>query len=146
MAPSTNLRRGISLIEILIAVVFLAFGLAGVTDMYITQIKQAARVRQQQSASAAADSALAELQSAGFAALDARMLTLPKSSGTENETDLFVKPAPSLSKDIQWNAHLKKEQQDGVNRIRIAVTAEYTPVSAKDQSVRKEAVGYVAAP
>ena len=146
MAPSTNLRRGISLIEILIAVAFLAFGLAGVTDMYITQMKQAARVRQQQSASAIAASALAELQSAGFAALDAKMLTLPKSGGAENEADLFAKPAASLSKDVEWNAHLKKEQQDGMNRIRITVTAGYTPVSAKNQSVRKEAVGYVAAP
>ena len=140
MAPSTNLRRGISLIEILIAIAFLTFGLAGVTDMYVTQMQQAARTRQQQTANATAASMLTELQAAGFAALDAKL-------AAQREVDLFPKPAPSTNANVLWNAHLKKEQKDGVNRIHIAVTATWALADAgKSASIRKEAIGYVAAP
>jgi type II secretory pathway pseudopilin PulG len=147
MALSAHLRRGISLVEILVALVFLVFGLAGVTDLYVTQMQQAARVRQQQSVSAAAFSALTILQSAGFAALDGKLAVLPKASPSENDVALFSQPIPSADKNIVWNAHLKKElQPDGSSRIRVAVQASWLAAAVPGKSIQKEVVGYVAAP
>lgn len=152
MAPSKNLRKGISLIEIIIAVAFLVFGLGAVMDMYMSEAKGAERVARLQAVTAAAQSGLAELQAAGYSALDARIGTAAK------EVSLFEKPVPAPTANVFWNATLKKEQKDGVNCIRIAVSGAWDASSAKPAdkaekkdiskslNIRKEVVGYVAAP
>lgn len=142
--------RGMSLVEVLVALVFLAFGLAGVMEMYLVQTRHVARSQRVARVTSQAYSCLAQMQETGYAALDQKIGVLEKAPGA-GQAGMYPDPT-KVDSDIRMNATLKKETRAGVPCIQIKVTTFWQPGTAgaeavaKEQGIRKEVVGYVAAP
>ena len=143
--------RGMSLVEVLVALVFLAFGLAGVMEMYITQSRHVARTQRLDRVTSLAYGFLAQMQETGYAALEQKTRVLAEKTPGSGQFDMYPNPI-RVGSDVQMNATLKKETREGVPCIQIRVRAFWQPGTAggaavaAEQGIRKEVVGYVAAP
>lgn len=144
MAPNRKIRKkGMTLIEVVIALVLLTIGLSGVLDLY-TQVARGLEInRKEVQADNLVQAHLANLETAGYQALDDWIRTYADVKRDANEAPRFHDLQPSLTPGFTWNANLKREQSENVKRIMITVTLQWL-VSGKTKE--RKAVGYVFAP
>ena len=158
MGNRSKARRGVTLMEILLALVLLSFGLFGVVDLYMNQSRLVVRSQRQVRAASLAQSYLAQLQAAGYGALDEKLRTHADAASPDRSW-LFPSPTGStLDGDFEWNAHLRRIETDGRKRIEARVVVERgAPASGRagqdsahsstpTGGVRKEVTGHVFAP
>jgi Tfp pilus assembly protein PilV len=140
--------RGMTLVEVLVALVFLAFGLAGITEMYTIQAKHVARSQRLARVSSQSYACLAQMQEIGYAALDQKIGQFEKTPGS-GEAVLNHGDPVKVSQDLWATTALKKATCDGVSCIQIKVTTLWKPEGGgakAAEKIQKEVVGYVAAP
>jgi prepilin-type N-terminal cleavage/methylation domain-containing protein len=140
-------RRGMTLVEVLVAVLLLAFGLSGVMDLYSVQLRHLSLTRNREQAQELAYGYLAQLQASGYNALD-QTIRRQDPNATAGEA-IVAKEAGPEGKPAKWNARLRREKFDGIDCIRIGVEVfAEAPTGAAAPSVstpgaKKEVVGYV---
>ena len=127
-------RRGFSLVEVLVALVFISFGLFGVVDLFINITRNAGREEKQMRAGHLARGYLEQVQASSYADLEAK---IDQSKGGS----LFDKPETSapLDSDFSWNGTLSRES-GAPAKIRVVVTVSWKDMGA-GTSVKE--VGYV---
>ena len=157
MRNPKNSTLGMTLVEVLIALVFIFFGLASLISLHMQLTRRAARTQHKAQAACLAQSHLASLQLAGYAALEERIATLAESPEAQ-EASYAESRSSDLDSDYRWSAHLRKEEVDGVRRIAIQVEVDWSaPLARKGSGAKtaeksivhgnkKEVVGYVVAP
>jgi Tfp pilus assembly protein PilV len=149
---------GVSLMEVLLALVLISFGLFGIVDLYMNQAKHVARTQQQVQAASLAQSYLAQLQAAGYQAVEEKIRTHADAANPDLAS-LFPRPTGStLNSDFEWNAYLRRVATDDPKRIEITIVVQRaSPASkaagqdeagpsAQREGVRREVRGYVFAP
>ena len=145
---STAGRRceGLTLIEVILAIVLLGIGLFGVVDLYSQQVRHVKRTRWEAQAQGLAQARLSWLAALGYDGLEGK---LPGSG----ESVVRLSPGdgmPCVQQGFLWNAILKKV--DGATP-RIEVRVQVVPDAGSRglvesmgmplQMARKEAVTYV---
>lgn len=143
MAPNRPIRkRGMTLIEVIVALVLLTIGLFGVLDMYMGVARGLAASRKEMQADNLLRAHLTNLETAGFAALDdwIRVQAAPPSPDVAARFPSFQK---SLLPGFTWNAELKREQNENPKRIMVTVALQW---SANGKTKERKAIGYVFAP
>jgi len=152
--PGRRVRRtcrGLSLVEVLVALLLLAVGLGGAMGLVTRQVTGLDRTQNGARADALARGRLVQLQAVGYGALNERYLR-------DTDTAYFGDKAEHRSSaDAWWSARLTKAQPagPGIEAIRIAVTVgwgsatprtENGPKKNRDLSKTREVTGYVVAP
>lgn len=142
-------RRGMSLVEILVALVFLMFGLAGIVELYVNQARHLARTERLNRAESIARGNLAELQATGYDGLSGRI----QSDDSVDKASLFREATRfEMDTDFVWNADLTKISIEGIPAVRVVVTCRWQPdvtggeARGEESGVQKEVIGYAVAP
>jgi len=136
--------RGMTLIEVLVALVLLTIGLFGVFDLYGNVAHQMARGHRDLRASYLAEGYVASLQTAGYLSLATKIQTLSKTPDVDSVSLYPEFTYSKIDRDFKWNAVLRR---DTVNRrIAIEVNVRWAhSLQTESPSVRK-AIGYVFSP
>ncbi|MFP4380178.1 MAG: prepilin-type N-terminal cleavage/methylation domain-containing protein [Candidatus Sumerlaeia bacterium] len=153
-------RQGMSLVEVLVALVLLTVGLGGVVEMFIHQANYVDRNGRVMRAETLAYNYLNQLQAAGYGAIQEKLDMLAKNddpegvwllnsaSSADNPDSRYTRSL--LDRDFRWNALLIKEKRYGLDAIQIRVVVLWGPEGIsnipKDRRIRKEVMGYVIAP
>lgn len=138
--------RGLSLVEVLIAVVFLVFGLGGIVKLYSHQQIQVARAARVSRAERLAQGYLAHLQKAGYENLN----QMYQAFEDEDKKKAYERPMQSKDDpDFQWNLELEPVTIEGIPMLYMQVKTWYMPGGKAAEgpvgNIRKEVSGYVAA-
>jgi len=137
--------RGYSMMEVLLALVVISFGLYGLLDLITTTQKQSVRAHRRAVAVELARARMAELQAAGY---DAVAGLWAKSSADPSkpldyppETAAFA--APYKAKNFRWQAHLVRDaQHPEVIQVEVRVTWDVIPGAPEEKlSASSVAVG-----
>lgn len=143
MAPyRPTTKRGMTLIEVIVALVLLTIGLFGVLDMYLGVAKGLAASRKEMQADNLLRAHLANLETAGYPALD-DWIRIQGAPPTPDQAARFPSFQKSLVPGFTWNAELKREQNQTPKRIMITVALQW---SANGKTKERKATGYVFAP
>jgi len=129
-----------TLVEVLIALVLFAVGLAGTLDLLFNLTNSLPANRRETQARYLVQDRLANLEMAGYAALDDQIRTLAKPSDA-GEAALFQSMV--LNPNFTLKTQLRREETEGVRRIMITVSGEWSEQRA---TKARKAVGYVFAP
>lgn len=142
-----------TLVEVLVALLLLSFGLAGVVDLYRGQLRHLSLTRRQGQSLELAHGYLAQLQAAGYDALD-QAIRRKDPAGSADEVSLnpfpvAAKEGGAIGRPAKWNAHLRRETLGGIACIRVSVEVlpespgpGATSSAGSASARRKEVVGY----
>ena len=128
-------RRGFSLVEVLVALVFISFGLFGVVDLFVNLTRSAGRDEKQMRAGQLARGYLEQVQASSYADLEAKI-------NQSKDGSLFPAGGSStapLDSDFSWNGTLTLENGTPA-RIRVVVAVSWKNLDT-GSSVKE--VGYV---
>jgi type II secretory pathway pseudopilin PulG len=140
-----------SLMEVMLAIVVLVFGLGGIMDLYGRQVQGIGQARAALRADHLARCYLAQIEAAGYEGLRTRYL---KESSEALFDDSPTREA-ALDPTLWWSARLERQAADvPPARIRITVVVGWgTQPSGSDSaaafaanSKSRKAIGYVVAP
>jgi len=143
-----------TLIEVLLAIVLLAFGLYGVVDLYGHQTRYVRRAGWEARAQGLAQAYLARVAAMGYEALESHMQLLGKSADGP-AAPLFPGQGRATQDDqFEWNVWIQKVPDTAPAQIRVRVQVAPSPMTRgaieamgmRLESARKEAVCHVVAP
>ena len=149
-ASRVDARSGLTLIEVLVAIVLLVIGIGGVMELFTNQMVGQKRSLRRLQAETLARGYLAQIQAAGYSELKSRYLADATEAYFGGEQNHFKEP----DGEFWGGARLHAEQPVGLRPvIRIAVQMNWGPgasgtqnAAEADQTTSGEVVGYVVAP
>lgn len=147
-------KKATTLVEVLVALVLLVFGLGGIMELYVNLMHNSARSSRQLRAWNLAQCYLGQMQAMDHAALKQQMAASGQNAENTEIPTLYPQLKRSqIDPDFLWNAGFSQEEVNGIPTIQVKVWTEWRPeiskeeaIAARGETVRKEAVGYVAAP
>jgi prepilin-type N-terminal cleavage/methylation domain-containing protein len=134
--------HGMTLIEVIVALVLLTIGLFGVLDMYLGVANGLASSQKETQADYLARAHLANLEMAGYQSLD-DWIRMYADKKNPNQASRYNKLENSLVPGFTWNANLKREGDGGDGYIMITVAVQ---CPGKGKARERKAIGYVFGP
>lgn len=134
---------GFSLIEVLVALVVIVFGLWGILDLVTSNETNDRIVQRRAAAIELAGAKLAEIQAAGF---DALLPHLPKPGGEAATHSLYPAAGPTkfdLPYDtgtFSWQARFDPTGQPGVVNVEVRVFLEDFPADTPAEKLQRNSV------